>query len=86
VPEAVFYNLNQLQPGDEVDVISGSGVMLRFQVTESVSVSSTATPAGLFATTGPPQLTLITCAGDWNPVAGEYNQRLLVDASYIGTG
>lgn len=85
VPEAVFFNLNQLQPGDQVDIIS-QGVTLRFQVTDSTSVSPTATPAGLFATTGPPRLTLITCAGDWNAGAGEYDQRLLVDAAYVGMG
>lgn len=62
VPEAVFYNLNELQPGDEVDVTSQSGLTLRFQVTDSTSVSTTDRPSGLFATTGPPRLTLITCA------------------------
>lgn len=85
VPQAVFFNLNQLQPGDQVDIIS-QGVTLRFQVTNSTSVSRTARPAGLFATTGPPRLTLITCAGDWNTGAGEYDQRLLVEAEYVGKG
>jgi LPXTG-site transpeptidase (sortase) family protein len=86
VPEAVFFNLRHLQPGDQVDVISQGGVTLHFQVTNSTSVSRTATPAGLFATSGPARLTLITCAGDWNVGAGEYDQRLLVDAAYVGKG
>lgn len=86
MPQAVFYNLNRLGAGDEVDVISQGGVRLRFQVTDSTSVSRTAHPAGLFARSGPARLTLITCAGDWNPSVGQYNQRLLVDASFIGTG
>ena len=86
VPEAVFFRLDQLQPGDEVDVISQGNVTLHFAVTDSSLVSATDRPAGVFATTGPPRLTLITCAGDYIPAAGGYNERLLVDASYSGMG
>lgn len=85
VPEAVFYNLGQLKVGDEVDVLSQGNVSLRFKVTASTVVPSTADPAGLWATTGPPRMTLITCAGDWVPSVGQYNQRLLVSASFVGT-
>ena len=85
VPKAVFYYLDQLHSGDEVDVVSQSGVKLRFQVTGTSLVSGTSHPAGLFATTGTPRLTLITCAGDWNPNSSQYSQRLLVDASFMGT-
>lgn len=86
VPKAVFYYLDQLKPGDEVEVITQGGVALRFQVTQSTLVANTAHPAGLFASGGTPRLTLITCAGDWNPSSQQYGQRLLVDASYVGTG
>lgn len=86
MPKAVFYYLDKLKPGDEVDVVSQTGVRLRFQVTDSTTVSSTAHPAGLFGTTGPARLTLITCSGDWNPSVGQYAQRLLVNASYVGRG
>lgn len=86
MPQAVFYDLDKLRAGDEVDVISQGGVRLRFRVTDSTPVSRTARPAGLFATTGAPRLTLVTCVGDWDASAGQYNQRLLVDASYVGTG
>lgn len=86
VPKAVFYNLKQLRAGDEVDVIDQSGAKLRFKVTDSTSVGASAHPAGLFAKTGPARLTLITCDGSWDQKAGQYTQRLLVDASYVGTG
>lgn len=85
VPKAVFYYLSELQPGDQVDVVSQGGVELAFRVTDSALVGRTAHPAGLFATGGTPRLTLITCAGDWNPTVGEYGERLLVDATLIGT-
>lgn len=86
VPKAVFYSLDQLKAGDEVDVLDQNGAKLRFTVTDSSLVAATSHPAGLFATTGSARLTLITCAGDWNPSTGQYGQRLLVNASYAGTG
>lgn len=86
VPKAVFYDLNRLQAGDEIDVVSQGGISLHFQVTHSTQVASTAHPTGLFASGGTPRLTLITCAGDWDPATNQYGQRLLVDANLVGTG
>lgn len=86
VPEAVFFHLDRLQPGDEVDVVSQGGITLHFQVTDASLVAATDRPAGIFATSGPPRLTLITCAGDYVPAAGGYSERLLVNASYVGVG
>ena len=86
VPKAVFYYLNQLQAGDAIQVVSQSGEQLNFKVTDMTTVVNTAHPAGLFATSGTPRLTLITCAGDWNPSTSQYGQRLLVDASFAGVG
>jgi hypothetical protein len=36
---------------------------------------------GLFTATGPPSMSLITCAGVWDRQRGTYLQRLLVHAS-----
>jgi LPXTG-site transpeptidase (sortase) family protein len=85
VPKAVFYNLGQLTDGDEIDVVTQNGTKLRFQVTSESSVSSSSQPQGLFSTTGSPRLTLITCAGTWDSKSSQYTQRLLVNASYIGS-
>ena len=83
--KAVFWNLHLLGPGDEVDVVAQDGARLRFQVSNMHSYVYTAHPAGLFATSGAPQLSLITCAGAWDKGRKTYVQRLVVNARYVGT-
>lgn len=83
--KAVFWNLHLLGPGDEVDVVAQDGVRLRFQVSDLHSYAYMAHPAGLFATSGTPQLSLITCAGAWDRGQKTYLQRLVVNGTYIGT-
>jgi sortase A len=82
--KAVFWDLHLLQAGDEIDVVAQGGTRLRFKVTDTHSYSYTAHPAGLFATSGQPQLSLITCAGSWDKGRQVYLQRLVVNASYAG--
>ena len=84
MPQAVFYDLYKLAPGDEVDVVDGSKT-LHFKVTNSQNVAYNSHPDGLFSTTGAPRLTLITCAGSWDVGLSTYTQRLIVDADYTGT-
>lgn len=84
MPQAVFYNLSNLGPGDEVNVVDG-GKTLHFKVTDSENVAYNSHPDGLFATTGAPRLTLITCAGSWDVGRSTYTQRLIVNADYTGT-
>jgi len=83
--KAVFWDLHLLQAGDEIDVVAQDGVKLRFAVTDAHSYPYTAHPAGLFATSGQPQLSLITCSGSWDKGRQIYLQRLVVNASYTGT-
>jgi sortase (surface protein transpeptidase) len=84
----VFWSLRNIHPGDKLLVVLQSGARLRFKVTDSVSVSATSNPGnlGLFATTGAPRLTLITCTGRLNASRTDYLDRLIVDASYEGQG
>ncbi|MBO0681591.1 MAG: class F sortase, partial [Candidatus Dormibacteraeota bacterium] len=84
MPQAVFYNLSNLAPGDEVDVLEGSKT-LHFKVTDSENVAYNSHPPGLFATDGAPRLTLITCSGSWDVGRSTYTQRLIVNAEYTGT-
>ena len=81
---AVFWDLHLLQPGDEIGVVARDGARLRFQVTGARSYAYTAHPAGLFARTGQPQLSLITCSGSWDRGKQTYLQRLVVNANYVG--
>ena len=77
---AVFGNLSRAAPGNHLTVEWGDGRSYEF-VIESVHLYGyDAHPAGLFATDGPPRLSLVTCAGPWDSRLGTYRQRLVVDA------
>lgn len=77
---AVFWKLNTVRPGAEIDIIEAGGAKVRFRVTKLVRLGRSGEPAGLFTTTGAPMLSLYTCAGVWEPGAETYSQRLFVDA------
>lgn len=81
--QAVFFNLHRLAPGDEITVQRLDGVTHRFRVTSVQTVPYNAHPAGLFATSGPPRLSLITCGGTWDRKLGQYTSRVVVDSELI---
>jgi sortase (surface protein transpeptidase) len=80
---AVFYNLKDLQLGDDIEVQRMDGVSHHFRVTTVQSVAYNATVPGLFATTGPARLSLITCGGSWSTKLGQYLQRVVVDSTMV---
>jgi sortase (surface protein transpeptidase) len=84
VPRAVFFDLDKVQVGDQVDVVAQDGAKMLFQVTDMHDYPYSAHPAGLFATTGQPELSLITCAGSWDQARQTYLQRLVVNATFLG--
>lgn len=78
----VFDHLNQIQLGDTVTVTDASGASISFTVTKVQEYPADSAPdASVFATSGPSQLVLITCQGDWVPSAKSFNERLVVFAS-----
>lgn len=77
---AVFRNLRLLRPGDQVRIVWPNGHTVSFAVTAAEVVRADARPAGVFSASGPARLTLITCAGAWDPAAATYVDRLLVTA------
>jgi sortase (surface protein transpeptidase) len=77
---AVFWKLNEIRPGAEIDIIDAGGAKLQFKVTTLNSLHRSGEPAGMFTTTGTPMLTLYTCAGVWEPFAETYSERLFVEA------
>jgi hypothetical protein len=78
---SVFWNLDHLKRGDEIDVVRANGTTLRFFVSRLRDVPHTTLQSGLFSTTGPSTLSLYTCAGTWDPRAQTYTERLIVDAT-----
>lgn len=80
---AVFFNLKNVQIGDDVEVQRLDGVSHHFKVTKVQSVGYNAVVPGLFAPTGPARLSLITCGGQWDVTKGEYLQRVIVDSILV---
>ena len=78
----VFNNLDQLSPGDEI-VASSRGQTYNFVVSrKEVLPEDDTSPTDA---TSAPRLTLMTCAGDWNPITRDYSDRLWVIAEPSGS-
>ena len=85
-PEAVFYNLDKLAPGDELDVVTAAGQKLVFKVTGTETLPYDATTSAIFTTTSTvPELNLITCAGDWVKAIKLYNERFVVFSELVSS-
>ncbi len=78
----VFAHLSQITIGDIVQVSDAAGKTLIYKVTKVQTFAADSAPdASVFATTGPSQLVLITCDGDWVASAHSFDKRLVVFAS-----
>jgi LPXTG-site transpeptidase (sortase) family protein len=76
----VFDHLDQLNVGDQV-IASSRGQNYQFVVTQTQVLSEDdASPTQPMDT---PRLTLMTCAGDWNPLTRDYSERLWVVAEPV---
>jgi LPXTG-site transpeptidase (sortase) family protein len=73
----VFNNLDQLKVGDEI-IANSRGAKYHFVVTDAQELPEEDTSPT--DATSMPRLTLMTCAGQWNPVAQDYSDRLWVVA------
>jgi sortase (surface protein transpeptidase) len=82
-PRAVFYRLKDVQVGDDIEVLGLDGASRHFKVTQVQTVPYNATVPGLFATDGPPRLSLITCGGTWSTKLGQYVERVVVDSAMV---
>jgi len=81
--DAVFTRLGRVRPGDTVQVIRADGVVVTFRITLLQRVNAGTRIPSLFAASTRATLTLITCAGVWNPLALTNTQRLLVSATLV---
>jgi sortase (surface protein transpeptidase) len=81
VPEAVFFNLGQLQEGDPIVLFDDAGASFIYAV-EWVSQESNLEPAReeVLGMTGYEAVTLMTCSGEWNSEISEYDSRTVVRA------
>lgn len=81
---AVFYQLQNLRPGDAIDVQTGDGG-IRYAVQRTYLVRpEEADIANIIGPRdGPQTLTLITCGGTFDSSAREYDHRVIVFATRI---
>jgi sortase A len=76
---AIFANLHQMQPGDEIFVTGADGSELTFVVTDVQSVDADEAPLDrIFGESDEQHLNLITCEGHFDPNAEDYDHRLIV--------
>ena len=82
----VFYGINELKPGDSIQVVRGDGKVYDYQVVSSQTYSSNnfnMTKALSPIDTNKPGLNLITCTGDVISGTNEFNERIVVFAKQI---
>jgi LPXTG-site transpeptidase (sortase) family protein len=81
--DAVFTRLGRVRPGDTVEVVRADGRIITFRITLLQRVGAGTRLPSLFAKSSQATLTLITCAGVWNPLTLTNTERLLVSANAL---
>ena len=76
---AVFYNIEKLNPGDEIIVTDTTGAKYKYRVVEKQVYPWDALPLQrIFGSAGTDGLNLITCDGAWDRNARNYSQRMVI--------
>ncbi|GBD17220.1 hypothetical protein HRbin26_02138 [bacterium HR26] len=84
VGPAVFWDLWRLKPGDIVQLHLIDGSIALYRVISSEIVEEATAPVDQIVGPTPGEVvTLITCAGNYNPATGRYDQRLIVRAERV---
>ncbi|MEZ4503946.1 MAG: class F sortase [Dehalococcoidia bacterium] len=84
---AIFRDLRDLAPGDEIEVRYASGQAYTFRVDRMQDVAKTEFPSDeVYGPSDTPELRLITCSGSFDRSVGAYDQNLIVFASLASTG
>ena len=85
VGAAVFYHLDELQPGDEVLLNLEDGNTATYRVTSVHTYDVDEAPVQeIVGPTEVETLTLITCGGTFNTTTREYDERIIVRAERTG--
>lgn len=76
--------LFDVELGAIVEITTASGTVLTFRVEQIEQLGKQQLSLdALFARDGPPLLRLVTCAGDWDPAVGAYDDNLIVTATPV---
>lgn len=78
---AVFAQVDQMQPGDVIEVDRADGSTVRFRVDRLEQVPKDEFPsAAVYGPVPEPALRLITCGGEFDAAAGHYRDNVVVYA------
>jgi LPXTG-site transpeptidase (sortase) family protein len=84
VGQAVFWDLDALSSGDAIRVVLEDGAVREYQVRSVDTYDESSAPVGaIIEPTSVETVTLITCAGSFDPGSARYDQRLIVRAELI---
>jgi LPXTG-site transpeptidase (sortase) family protein len=82
--DGVFRDLEDLEVGAVVEVLYDDGSSKRFRVTETTQYAKDELPVDrVFSKDGAPELTLITCGGDFNRSLRSYSDNVVAYAEPI---
>ncbi|MEX0825899.1 MAG: class F sortase [Acidimicrobiia bacterium] len=82
---SVFFDLGKLQPGDEVRITRGDGIVAIFRVDEVRRYRKVEFPTLLvYGQTPNATLRLVTCGGEFDRDTGHYLDNVIVFASLTG--
>lgn len=82
----LFYDLEELEPGDTVTVSYSDGSKGEFEVFARSIYLKTDLPLNtIFSRTGKPVLTLVTCGGGFSRSANSYDSNVVVYAVPVGS-
>jgi hypothetical protein len=82
---SVFFELGALGVGDTVDVTREDGTVVTFEVYATDSFPKDSFPkVAVYGNTAGPELRLITCGGDYDPVARAHVDNIVVFARMVG--
>jgi sortase (surface protein transpeptidase) len=77
-----LHQLAQLDVGDRLSVLHADGTTSLWEVSETTTIPRDALPrARLFATSGPPELAVITCGGPFDLITRSYTHNVIIYAS-----
>jgi hypothetical protein len=80
----LFAKLDQLTPGDTVEIDRSDGQTAIFRVVHSEQFPKAEFPASIYSTTPDAQLRLITCGGRFDPARKSYLDQTVVYARLVG--
>jgi LPXTG-site transpeptidase (sortase) family protein len=81
----LFYDLDELEPGDQVTVSYSDGSTTEFVVTaRQIYLKNELPVESVFSREGEPVLTLVTCGGSFSRSVGSYDSNVVVYAVPVG--